>query len=107
MNGNGSTQTRFKCPLDPGVIQRGVLSRKMDASFGLDDLIMEQGLLSGVEERERTARVRVVMPHMRGACLELLPDLRMDDRHIFDRLLNAFVRQKRSPALRILRPGVA
>src|SRR5690349_16008907 len=107
MNGNGCTQTRFECALDPGVIQRGMFPREMDAAFRFDDLIMPQSLLTGIKEGERSARVGIVMPHMRGARLELLPDLRMDHRNIFNCLLDPFVRKEGTPALGILRPGVA
>ena len=107
MNGNGSAQTRFECALDPGVIQGSVFSRKVDAALRFDDLIVQEGLLTGIKEGERSARVGIVMPHVRSACLELLPDLGMDDRNIFNRLLDPFVRQEGTPALGILRPGVA
>ena len=94
MNGNGSAQTRFECALDPGVIQGGVLSRKMDAALRFDDLIVQESLLTGIKERERSTRKWIVMPHVRGARLELLPDLRMDHCNIFNGLLDSFVRQE-------------
>src|SRR5215213_1347596 len=47
------------------------------------------------------------MPHVGCAGLKLLADLRMDDCHLFNRLLDAFVWQKRAPALGILGPGIA
>jgi len=65
--------------------------------------IDEWQLLPGIKESNRAARVRVVVPQVRSAGLELLPDLRMDDRHIFNGLLDAFMRQERAPALGILR----
>src|ERR671910_942865 len=84
-----------------------MFARKMDASFRSDDLIVEQGLLAGIKEGECTTGVGIVVPHVRGACLEFLPDLRMDDGDIFNCLFDPFVRQERTPALCILRPGIA
>src|SRR5687767_14154286 len=99
MNSNRGAQAGFERALDPGMIQRGMLARKMDASFWFDDLVMEQRLLAGIKESERAARIRVIMPHMRCACLEFLSNLRMDHGDIFNRLLDTFVRQERTPTL--------
>ena len=71
------------------MIERGMLSRKVDASFGLDDLIVQQRLLAGVKEGERAACVRVVMPHVRGAGFEFFPNLWMDEGNVLDGLLDA------------------
>ena len=92
MDGNSSAQAGFKRPLDPGMIKRGVFAREMDASLGFHDLIVEQGLLTRVKEGERAARVGIVMPHVRGACFELLPDLWVDKGYIFNRLLDPLMR---------------
>ena len=92
MDGNSCAHAGFKSALDPGMVKRGMFSREMDASLGFHDLIMEQGLLTRVKEGERAARVGIVMPHVRGARFELLPDLWMDDGYIFDRLLDPLMR---------------
>src|SRR5215216_6539077 len=79
----------------------------MDAPFWFYDLIMKQGLLTWIKESEGTSRKGIIVPHMRGAGLEFFSNLGMNHRHILNGLLNAFVRQERTPALRILRPRVA
>src|SRR5215211_1709875 len=98
MDGNGRPQTGFKGPLYPGVIKRSMFAGKMNATFWLDDLIVKQGLLAGVEERERASRIGIIVPHVRGARLKLLSNLRVNNGHIFDGLLDLFVRQERAPA---------
>ena len=55
-----------------------MLARKVDPTFGRDDLVVEQSLLAGVEERECPAREFVVVPHLRGARLERSADLGVD-----------------------------
>ena len=61
---------------------------------------------SGIEERKGAACKFVIVPHPGGAHFEFLQDLRMDLRHIFQRLFDAVMMEERAPALRILRPGV-
>ena len=61
----------------------------------------------GLEQRERAAGELVVVPHLGGADFELLDDLRMDLRHVVERLHDAIGGRERSPALRVLGPRVA
>jgi hypothetical protein len=82
VNGERGAQTRFEAALDPGMMQRSMFPGKMDPPFRLDDLLMEKGLLSRVEQGERAACKRIDMPQMRATCLEFIPDLRA----IFNRL---------------------
>ena len=76
------------------MVKGRMFSGKMDASFGLDDLIVQQSLLTRVEKSEGAACVGIIMPHMGSAGLEFLPNLRMDHRDVFNGLLDALVRQK-------------
>lgn len=86
--------------------QRCMFAGEMNAAFGLDDVVVNQCLLSRIEQRKRAACKFVVVPHPRCAHFELFDDLRMNLRQIFQRLLNAIPRRKRSLAFGIIRPGV-
>jgi hypothetical protein len=66
-----------------------VLAREVDASLRADDGVVEQRLLLGIEQRERTTCELVVVPHLRRADLELAVGLRVDARHVFERLHDA------------------
>src|SRR4029453_6339151 len=101
------TQPRLDRALDPRVRERGVLAGEMDASLGRDDVLVEQALLRRLEQRERAAGIRVLVPHPRRANLEAVDDLRVDLRDVLERLRDALVGRQRAPALRVLGPGVA
>src|SRR5205085_9127770 len=100
-------QSRFDSPLYPGVRERGVLSGKMNAAFGGLDGLIEQRLLARRKERERAPRELVIVPYLGSADLELVLDLRMNLRHVVQRLRDAILLVQRTPALRVLRPGIA
>ena len=64
----------------------------MNAPLGLDDVRVEERLLSGIEQRERAAGVLIVVPHLRRADLELFGCLRVDARDVLEGLDDAVVR---------------
>ena len=66
--------------------ERRVLAGEVDAALGRDDVLVQQRLLAGVEQRERAAGVSIVVPHLRRADLELVERLRMDARDVLERL---------------------
>jgi len=84
-----------------------MLARKVDPSFRLDDLFVQQSLLARIEEREGAASEFIVVPHPGGSHLEFLDHPGVYLRHIAQRLDNAIIWLERAPALRILGPSVA
>lgn len=73
---NRRTQAGFNRALEPRVRQRHVLTGEMDASLRLDDVVVQQRLLLGIEERERAAGEFVVVPHLAALCLLLASEYR-------------------------------
>ena len=88
----GGAEAGLDRTLDPRVRERRVLAGEVDATFGRDDRLVEQRLLSGIEERERATGELVVVPHLRRAHLELVERLRVDAGDVFERLDDAVVR---------------
>jgi hypothetical protein len=84
-----------------------MLPREVDAALGRCDRLVEPRLLAGVEQSERAPRELVVVPHVGGPDLELLGHLRVDEGDVLEGLGDPVARGERSPALGVLRPGVA
>lgn len=103
----GRTEAGFNGTLNPGVGEGGVFSGEVDAAFGGDDVIVEQSLLSGVEEGESAPGEFVVVPHFGRADFEFFPGLGVDVEDVFQRLFNAIPFGLGPPALGVFGPGVA
>ena len=82
MNRNGLSQSRFNGALNPGMVQRGMFTGKMDATFRRNDLLVQQGLLFRIEEGKGTAGEFIIVPHPGGADLEFVFDLWMNLSHV-------------------------
>ncbi len=74
------------------MVQGGMLSGEVYSSFWTDDFLKQKRLLPGVKKREGSSRKFIVMPHPGSSHFKLFQDLRMDFRHILQRLFNAILR---------------
>ncbi len=85
----GRTDAGFDGALNPGVGEGGVFSGEVDAAFGGDDVLVEEGLLSGVEEGEGASGEFVVVPHFGRADFKFFAGLGVDVEDVFQCLFNA------------------
>src|SRR5215204_6672473 len=86
--------------------KRCVLTCEINAAFRFHYMTVEERLLPGIEQCERTTLEFVIVPHLRCAHLEFIAHLRMYARQVFERLAYAVARVERSPALGIFGPCV-
>ena len=98
-------QTRFDRPLYRGVRQRRCSPAKWIRPSG--SMMSDRETSAGRARTGRTRLPRIHRVHILSADLELGGDLRVDLRHVVQRLSDTVFRGERAPALRVRRPGVA
>ena len=87
---SGRPNGRLDRTLDPAMVKRRVLARKMNSALGTFDDFVVPLFLSGVEERKTAAEIFHVSPHDARPSFDqsLAFDLWVEPFQIFSRLLN-------------------